>query len=71
MSHYTLLNCMDGRVQRPALDYLTDRFDVDCIDSITESDANGVLAYRENPTLVGSALTESNPPSHNWHAGTS
>ena len=56
MSYYTVVNCMDGRVQRPALDYLTDRFGVDYIDSITESGVNGVLARREDPALVDSIL---------------
>ncbi len=56
MSYYTVVNCMDGRVQRPALDYLTERFGADYIDSITESGANGVLARREDPALVDSIL---------------
>jgi len=25
MAYYTVINCVDGRVQRPALDYLGDR----------------------------------------------
>lgn len=33
----TVLNCMDGRVQRPVGDYLVERFGVDCIDTITEA----------------------------------
>ncbi len=56
MSYYTAINCMDGRVQRPALDYLTERFGADYIDTITESGANGVLARREDPALVESIL---------------
>lgn len=56
MTYYTVINCMDGRVQRPALDYLTDRFGVDYVDSITESGVNGALARREDPALVESIL---------------
>jgi len=56
MSYYTVINCMDGRVQRPALDYLTDGFGTDYIDSITEPGVNGVLARRDDPGLVDSIL---------------
>lgn len=43
---------LESRVQRPALDYLTDRFGVDFVDTITEPGVNGVLARREDPALV-------------------
>lgn len=56
MSYYTVINCMDGRVQRPALDYLTDRFGVDNIDTITEPGINGVLSRREDGATVDSIL---------------
>lgn len=36
MSFYTAINCMDGRVQLPVINYLKARFNVDYIDSITE-----------------------------------
>ena len=36
MSFYTAINCMDGRVQLPVINYLMDRFKADYIDSITE-----------------------------------
>ena len=36
MSFYTAINCIDGRVQLPVINYLKDRFNVDYIDSITE-----------------------------------
>jgi len=56
MSFYTVINCMDGRVQRPALDYLTERFGVDYIDSITEPGPNGILNRRDDPAVVDSIL---------------
>ncbi|MCK4752137.1 MAG: hypothetical protein KAS75_01730 [Planctomycetes bacterium] len=45
MSFYTAINCMDGRVQLPVIDYLKDRFKVEYIDSIT--DAGPVLYLAE------------------------
>jgi len=56
MSYYTVINCMDGRVQRPVLDYLTDRFGVEFIDAITEPGINGVLARRGDAPTVDSIL---------------
>jgi len=56
MSYYTVINCMDGRVQRPALDYLTERFGVDSIDTITEPGINGVLARRDDAATVDAIL---------------
>ena len=38
----TVLNCMDGRVQAPALLYLVERFGVDYVDAITEA---GMVRY--------------------------
>lgn len=37
MSFYTAINCMDGRVQLPVINYLKARFGVDYIDSVTEA----------------------------------
>ncbi len=37
MSFYTVVNCMDGRVQLPVINYLKDRFGADYIDSVTEA----------------------------------
>lgn len=56
MSFYTAVNCMDGRVQRPVIDYLTDRFGIDYIDMITEAGPNGILHRRDNPATVDSIL---------------
>lgn len=56
MSFYTLVNCMDGRVQRPALDYLTRRFHVVNIDNITDPGPNGILRHRDDSDAVDSIL---------------
>ena len=36
MSFYTAINCIDGRVQLPVINYLKARFDVAFVDSVTE-----------------------------------
>lgn len=41
---YTVVNCMDGRVQLPVIDYIKSRFDVEFVDSITEAGPNRMLA---------------------------
>jgi len=37
MTFCTVINCMDGRVQQPVLDYLRRRFQVPYVDTITEA----------------------------------
>lgn len=37
MGFCTAINCMDGRVQLPVIQYLMDRYQVEYIDSITEA----------------------------------
>jgi len=56
MSFYTVVNCMDGRVQRPALDYLTERFGIEYLDTITEPGPNGILHRRDDPATIDSIL---------------
>lgn len=38
----TAINCMDGRVQQPVLDFITKNYDVDLVDMITDA---GPLKY--------------------------
>jgi len=54
MSFGTVINCMDGRTQLPALEYLKRHLEVDYVDSVTEPGPIRILA--EEPE---SALTES------------
>jgi len=42
MSYCTVINCMDGRVQRPALDWRDRTIRCRRVDSITESGVNGL-----------------------------
>ena len=57
MSFYTAINCMDGRVQQPVLDYLRERFGVDHVDMITEPGPNRILAEGEPAHLVESIVS--------------
>ena len=52
MQFCTVINCIDGRVQLPVIKYLQKRFNVEYVDSITESGINLVLAESEDPVLV-------------------
>ena len=40
----TCLNCMDGRVQLPVLNWIKDHYKTDFVDVITEAGMDGVLA---------------------------
>ena len=44
MRFCTAINCMDGRVQIPVIQYLKDRFDADYVDAVTEPGPNRILA---------------------------
>ena len=56
MSFYTAVNCMDGRAQLPVIEYLTKRFKVDFIDSVTEAGAVLYLAERTGSEQAKSIL---------------
>ncbi len=56
MKFCTAINCMDGRVQVPVIEYLQNRFNAEYVDAITEAGANRVLAVRDDPHLVKSML---------------
>ncbi|MBN3039526.1 MAG: hypothetical protein JW867_00185 [Candidatus Omnitrophica bacterium] len=44
----TCLNCMDGRVQLPVLNWIRKQYKIDHVDVITEAGMDGVLASQEN-----------------------
>ena len=44
----TCLNCMDGRVQLPVLNWIHEQYGIDCVDIITEAGMDGVLALQDN-----------------------
>lgn len=56
MKFCTAVNCMDGRVQLPVIEYLKKKYGVEYVDMITEPGPNGVLSSQENPELVQSVL---------------
>ena len=41
------LNCIDGRVQVPVIDWIKDKFKVDHVDMITEPGMDGLLADKD------------------------
>jgi len=57
MSFCTAINCMDGRVQLPVIEYLMKRFDARWVDEITEPGPNGILARGNDEILVGSIMS--------------
>ncbi len=56
MRFCTAINCMDGRVQQPVIDYLRRRFRVEYIDLITEAGPNLILSKQEDKTAIESIL---------------
>ena len=60
MRFCTAINCMDGRVQLPVIDYLKERFNVDYVDVVSEPGPNGILAMQSKPNLVESIFERVN-----------
>ena len=56
MKFCTVINCLDGRVQLPVIQYLQKRFNVQYVDSITEAGPNLILAKQDNTALVQAIL---------------
>ncbi len=54
MSFCTAVNCMDGRVQLPVIQYLRKRFNVKYVDTISEPGPNAILAKRTDISVVES-----------------
>ncbi|MFH1593194.1 MAG: carbonic anhydrase [Candidatus Omnitrophota bacterium] len=44
----TCLNCMDGRVQLPVLNWIREKYSIDFVDVITEAGIDGVVASQDN-----------------------
>ncbi len=44
MTFSTVLTCMDGRIQKPAYDYLVERFGAPWVDTITETGIVSILS---------------------------
>lgn len=56
MIFYTAINCMDGRVQLPVINYLSERFKVDYIDSVTEAGPVLYLSEKKDSEQTKSIL---------------
>jgi len=50
----TAINCMDGRVQVPANEWIKKKFRVDYVDTITEPGPNKILAENKDSAAVDS-----------------
>ena len=50
----TAINCMDGRVQLPVIEYMKNRYGVDYVDMVTEPGPNKILAENGNKTTIES-----------------
>ena len=50
----TAINCMDGRVQEPIIDWMKDHYHVDYVDMITEAGPIKYLADEQSSTIVES-----------------
>lgn len=53
----TAINCMDGRLQEPVIDYLKEKFKVEWIDMITEPGPVKQLEEKTNSKLFDSIKT--------------
>ncbi len=50
----TAINCMDGRAQKPILEFIEKSFGVDYVDMITEPGPNKILAENNDISLIES-----------------
>jgi len=50
----TAINCMDGRVQMPVIEFLKRKYGVDYVDMITEPGPNRILAENINGLIIES-----------------
>jgi len=50
----TAINCMDGRVQLPVIEYMKNRYGVDYVDMVTEPGPNKILAENGDKTTIES-----------------
>ena len=58
MRFCTVINCVDGRVQLPVIQYLQKRFNVDYVDSITEAGPNLILSEGKNINSIQSIFNK-------------
>jgi carbonic anhydrase len=56
MKFCAAINCMDGRVQLPVINYSKERFKVSYVDSITEPGPNLILAKQSDKVAIQSII---------------
>ncbi len=56
MRFCTVINCIDGRIQLPVINFLQVRFNAEFVDTITEAGPNLILAEQKNRTQIQSIL---------------
>ena len=57
MSFCTVVNCMDGRVQLPVIEYLMKRLGVEYVDSVTEAGPVGRLSSDPDGVVSASIIS--------------
>ena len=50
----TAINCIDGRAQKPVIDFVGRRFSVDCVDMITEPGPDKILSENKKTEIIKS-----------------
>ena len=60
MSFCTVINCIDGRVQIPVINYLRDRFSTKYVDTVTEAGPNRIVGRQSNIAILDSILDRVN-----------
>lgn len=60
MKFCTVINCIDGRIQIPVIEYLKKRFKIEFVDSITEAGPNRILAENKNDKIIDEILNKVN-----------
>ena len=50
----TVINCMDGRVQKPVMEYMLSAYTADYVDVITEAGPNKILAENKDKAAIES-----------------
>jgi len=53
MKFVTCLNCIDGRVQLPVINWIMNNYDVDYVDMITEAGMDGILSNKKHSNIDG------------------
>jgi carbonic anhydrase len=55
----TCLNCIDGRVQLPVLNWIRENYSIDFVDVITAAGMDGILASRDNIEEIARSINVS------------